>query len=252
MPYQFARERLNYAAFASGQVLHSLPGRPAFPARLASEIYQRSVALLPASAGPPYVLYDPCCGGAQLLTTLAYLHGETIAALIGSDIDADAVHLAARNLALVTLPGLDMRSTALAALAAQYGKPAHREALAHTVELRERLVELTQQRTITASVFQADALNAASVQAGLAGATVDLVIADVPYGQQTAWATSACGAYARPTTGVAAPGGAPPGARGPRRRRHCHRQGATRAARRLPAARPVANRQTPGHDGLVA
>ncbi|MGN6758376.1 MAG: rRNA methyltransferase, partial [Thermomicrobiales bacterium] len=35
MPYQFARERLNYAAFASGQVLHSLPGRPAFPARLA-------------------------------------------------------------------------------------------------------------------------------------------------------------------------------------------------------------------------
>jgi 23S rRNA (guanine2535-N1)-methyltransferase len=189
MPYQFARERLNYAAFASGQVLHSLPGRPAFPARLASEIYQRSVALLPASAGPPYVLYDPCCGGAQFLTTLAYLHGETIAALIGSDIDPDAVRLAARNLALVTLPGLDMRSTALAALAAQYGKPAHREALAHTVELRERLVELTQQRTITAGVFQADALNTTSVHAGLAGATVDLVITDVPYGQQTAWTT---------------------------------------------------------------
>ena len=190
MPYQFARERLNYAAFASGQVLHSLPGRPAFPTRLASELYQRSAALLHDSGTPPpYVLYDPCCGGAQLLTTLAYLHGETIAALIGSDIDPDAVQLAARNLALVTLPGLDARRAALADLAARYGKPAHQEALSRAAALRERLVEITQQRTITTAVFQANALNAADMRAGLAGTAVDLVIADVPYGQQTAWAT---------------------------------------------------------------
>ena len=41
MEYKFASERTNYTDLASGNVFYSLPGHPAFPVRLASEIYQR-------------------------------------------------------------------------------------------------------------------------------------------------------------------------------------------------------------------
>src|SRR5215210_5047561 len=103
MPYRFARERVDYSDFASGRVLYSLPGRTAFPVRLADEIFQRCLALRPPEARDgPLTLYDPCCGGATLLTTLGFLHGPKLAALIGSDADPDAVALAERNLALLT------------------------------------------------------------------------------------------------------------------------------------------------------
>ena len=45
MEYKFANEHANYADLASGHVFYSLPGHPAFPVRLASEIYQRCLAL---------------------------------------------------------------------------------------------------------------------------------------------------------------------------------------------------------------
>src|SRR5438128_795255 len=40
MPFKFAVERENYADYASGKVFYNLPGHPAFPVRLASEIFQ--------------------------------------------------------------------------------------------------------------------------------------------------------------------------------------------------------------------
>ena len=189
MPYLFATEHHNEADYGGGRVFYSLPGHPAFPVRLASEIFQRCLALREAEGlTAPCALYDPCCGGAYHLATLAYLHGERIASIAASDIDALALNLARRNLDLLTLPGLDRRIAELELLWADYGKRSHVEALASSERLRERLLALTERRAIPVSVFQADAtdLEAQAAAAGLVGA-VDVVITDVPYNRLSAW-----------------------------------------------------------------
>lgn len=185
MPYRFAQQRIDYSAFASGQVLQSFPGRTAFPVRAASEVFQQCASLLSAAGKVgPYTLYDPCCGGAQLLTTLAYLHGEHLARLIGSDIDSEAVQLAERNLALLTPAGLEARATALATLRDRFGKESHTQALAHARSLQPRLVALG---TLETRAFIADATSASALHAHLAPGTLDIVFADIPHGHQSVW-----------------------------------------------------------------
>jgi 23S rRNA (guanine2535-N1)-methyltransferase len=188
MPYQFAQQRIDYSAFASGQVLHSLPGRTAFPVRPASEIFQRCAAILSvAGSNGAHTLYDPCCGGAQLLTTLAFLHGDHLARVIGSDIDPEAIGLAERNLALLTPTGLDARIDALASLRERYGKASHAEALAHATTLRSQLSAFTASRAIETRTFVADATSPSALSQQLGTGTIDMVIADIPHGQQTTW-----------------------------------------------------------------
>src|ERR1044071_1824451 len=111
MQYQFEKEQLDYSDLASGRVFHSLPGHPAFPVRLASEIFQRCKANRETiyKNSTRCVLYDPCCGAAYHLSVLAYLHREHIQEVIGSDVDEKAVALAERNLELVSIVGLDKR-----------------------------------------------------------------------------------------------------------------------------------------------
>ena len=95
MTYRFARERVDNSDFATGRVLVSAPGRTAFPVRLADEVFRRCLALRPNQ--PPsqrVVLYDPVCGSAALLATLAFLHGEQLDWVIGSDADSEALLLA--------------------------------------------------------------------------------------------------------------------------------------------------------------
>ena len=164
------------------------PAHPAFPVRLASEIFQRCLALRAADGlTTPCALYDPCCGGAYHLATLAYLHGERIASIAASDIDADALALAQRNLALLTVPGLDRRIAELELLWADYGKRSHVEALSSAERLRERLLALTERHTIALSVFHADALDGSRILGELGARSVDVVITDVPYNRLSAW-----------------------------------------------------------------
>ena len=188
MAYRFVREREDYSALASGQVLHSAPGMTAFPVRLASEIFQRCVARLEdQGVTAPYVLYDPCCGGGQLLATLAFLHGEKLGAVVGSDFDPDAVRLAGRNLGLLTIAGLEERIAQLEELRERYGKESHTAAITAAERLRERLVAMTRGRILEKRVFQADATQASELQAGVEAGTVALVITDVPYGRHSSW-----------------------------------------------------------------
>ncbi len=188
MPYLFAAERRNEADYAAGRVFYSLPGHPAFPVRLVSEIFQRCLALRAADGlTAPVALYDPCCGGAYHLATLAYLHGERIASIAASDIDALVLDLARRNLDLLTLPGLDRRTAELEWLWADYGKRSHAEALESAERLRERLLALTERRSILIALFQADALDEADIITVLGAASVDVVIADVPYNRLSTW-----------------------------------------------------------------
>ena len=111
MPYLFVTEPRDYSDLASGKVLRSQPGYPAFPIRLASEIFQRCLARRAASQlTAPCVVYDPCCGAGYLLSVIALLHGEAIQTVIASDIDAQAVSLAERNLDLLNELGLITRT----------------------------------------------------------------------------------------------------------------------------------------------
>ena len=188
MPYRFAHERPDYTDFAAGPVLYSLPGRPAFPVRLTTEIFQRCQAHLQrAGSASPYTVYDPCCGSGYLLTTLAYLHWPALRRLAASDVDADVIPLATRNLSLLTLSGVDTRIAQLAELSRQFGKTSHAQALASAERLRARLLAYRQLPPISSQVFVANALDAAELRAHLAPGAIDIVITDLPYGQRTAW-----------------------------------------------------------------
>ncbi len=55
MAYRYALVRENYEDLASGGGLRSAPGFPAFPVRLASEMFQRALAL---HGEPAALLWD--------------------------------------------------------------------------------------------------------------------------------------------------------------------------------------------------
>ena len=191
MPYRFATERQNYADYAAGKVFYALPGHPAFPIRLASEIFQSCLATRKArNATTPCTLYDPCCGGAYHLSTLAYLHWNAIHEIIGSDIDEDVLALAQRNLALLTLVGLDRRIEEISGMQAAYGKASHVEALESATTLRQKL-ESVKTHPIKTRLFRADATDNQALSANLKEATVDIVMSDIPYGRLSEWQEAA-------------------------------------------------------------
>ncbi len=182
MPYLFATQDQDYSDFSSGRVLYSQPGAPAFPIRLASEIFQRALRWMKLERR--LCLYDPTCGGAYHLTTLGLLHGEVLRQILASDVSENVLGLAQRNLSLLTQAGLARREQEIQAMLAAYGKNAHTEALHSLSNLRQRLAELPEIKT---RVFQANALDAGELLTGLAGDPVDLVISDIPYGQLSHW-----------------------------------------------------------------
>jgi hypothetical protein len=184
MPYKFATEDQDFSDFAGGRVLYSLPGLPAFPVRLASEIFQRMLARLPGRPEKRLTLYDPTCGGAYHLAALGLLHGKAIGTIIASDIDPRALELAQRNLGLLSTDGLKRREQEIWRMLDQYGKESHAGALSSAAALKARLEGVS---PIRAHVFHADALDRSAIQNGLAGEAIHLVISDVPYGHLSAW-----------------------------------------------------------------
>jgi hypothetical protein len=190
MPYRFVQTRADYTDLAAGQVLYNLPGRPAFPVRLASEIFQRCLAVREgAGAEGPCILYDPCCGGGYLLTTLAYLHWPSLRAVIGSDVDPEALRLAEKNLSLLTRAGLDARIAQIEAMKALYGKESHARSLESALRL-SALWEEEFRLPLPARLFLADATDREQVSASLRGDAVDVVMTDLPYNQRTQWIVS--------------------------------------------------------------
>ncbi len=186
MQYKYAKEQQDYSDFASGRVFHSLPGHPAFPIRLASEIFQRCLEHRNAIYGISTLctLYDPCCGAAYHLSVLAYLHGEFIREIIASDVNEKAVELAKRNLGLLDMAGLDKRIDEITAMLEQYGKDSHRDALKSASVLKEKLSE---KHPLATKVFQANAMNGEEISRNIKPKSVDIIFTDVPYGQHSNW-----------------------------------------------------------------
>jgi hypothetical protein len=185
MVYHFAVEKQDYADYAGGRVFYSLPGQPAFPVRLASEIFQRCLAYR-RDAGP-VVVYDPCCGGAYHLSVLGFLHGQQVAEMVGSDVNTAVLPLAQRNLSLLTNEGLLQRIAELQQLHKSYKKPSHAEALASARRLRAKLQESLPERAISVKVFVADVMDGEAIRVGLNGRSADIIFSDIPYGWLTAW-----------------------------------------------------------------
>ncbi len=173
--YLHAVKRETYADLAGGGVLHSAPGYPGFPVRPAEEIFLRCAALLPPA---PLTLSDPLCGSGSLVAVLGLRHRARIAHVAATDADPDAVALAHRNLDLLSEAGLRRREAVLRERAAAFGKPGYLDAADAAARLRAQLADSGGDLPYTcevADVFTAEAKPA------------DVVICDVPYGEQTQW-----------------------------------------------------------------
>jgi 23S rRNA (guanine2535-N1)-methyltransferase len=186
MEYKFATEHANYSDLASGHVFYGLPGHPAFPVRLASEIYQRCLALRGQGISP-CTIYDPCCGAAYHLSVIAYLHWDSICRVICSDIDEKAVQLAERNLGLLTPGGMKRRSREISAMVRLYDKESHKGALESITHMQDQVNRLSAVRPVQTHVFLGNATEADSLREGLQGIGIDMVFSDIPYGQHSQW-----------------------------------------------------------------
>ncbi|HVF24915.1 MAG TPA: hypothetical protein VNA23_03450 [Anaerolineales bacterium] len=192
MQYKYVKSPLDYSDLASGRVFYSLTGHPAFPVRLASEIFQRCLASREKiyKTSTPCTLYDPCCGAAYHLSVLAYLHGEHIREVISSDIDGNAITLAKRNLELLTVAGLDRRIGEISQLFKLYSKDSHKDALESGYILKNRISALRQERPIATKIFQASATDGRAILKNIGPNSVDIIFTDVPYGQHSHWQSS--------------------------------------------------------------
>jgi tRNA G10 N-methylase Trm11 len=86
---------------------------------------------------------------------------------------------------------LDERIAEIAALLALYGKASHAAAHESAQRLGARLREMSATHQIATRLFQADATERAELARELRGIEIDVVIADVPYGQRSAWQSAA-------------------------------------------------------------
>ena len=185
MQYKYALSQ-DWEDFASGRVLHNFPGSPAFPARLASEIYQRCTAILKASGlEGPWRVWDPCCGGAHLLTVLGFLHGNTIDSIYAGDISEQAVEFASKNLGLLSTAGLASRQKQLQDDLRAFGKPSHQQAAISAERLAVRTKESSAWRIHVACRDAADWTND-HFSSGLP----EVLVTDLPYGNLVQWSGS--------------------------------------------------------------
>jgi hypothetical protein len=176
--YRFT-QRENHEDLASGRVLRSAPGRPAFPARLASEMFQQAVHDLGRTGG--LTVLDPLAGVGYLLTVVGLLHGDGIRRLLAVDVDAGVLDLGLANLALTSPSGIDSRIAELRAMADRFDREVHADAVASAERLRAQ-VRGCEHRFVTA-----DSLDAGSLATAIGEAKADVVLTDVPYGEQSTW-----------------------------------------------------------------
>jgi hypothetical protein len=102
-------------------------------------------------------------------------------------VDAESLSFAARNLGLLTAVGLHTRITELESLQHQFGKASHAEALQSAARLQQQLALNLAQHPIEMRLFPANALQPDELRRELAGQSIDVIVADVPYGRRAHW-----------------------------------------------------------------
>lgn len=180
MQFMYEIERKDYSDFSSGRVLHSAPETTAFPVRLTSELIYRCRSYL--NKNKKLTIYDPCCGGAHVLTIAGFLHGEAFSRVYGSDVNDKVIETANLNLSLLTKQGLERREHQLEADYQAYQKTSHYDALKSVERLKQ--VKMEQNSDVEkAEAFVCDITSKEHV----AVSDVNIVIADLPYGQMVSW-----------------------------------------------------------------
>jgi len=174
MEYKYGKNQ-NYEDFSSGRVLYQVEGMTNFPVRLAQEIYGRCLEYSPKKTN--ITLYDCCCGGAYLLTVLGFLNQASIGKLIGSDINEEILHIANKNLSLLSIEGIDKRIKEIEEMILNYQKQSHIDAKNSALKLKALIKADTEFH-----VFQADALNSINLKE-----RPDIIMTDVPYGNIVSW-----------------------------------------------------------------
>ncbi|BFH16114.1 hypothetical protein J6TS7_11870 [Paenibacillus dendritiformis] len=190
MEYIFETKQNGYEDFASGRVLYNARGTTAFPVRLASEIMQRCFRHLEGKGNDePYAVYDPCCGGAYMLTVVGLLHGHRMKRVVASDVNPEVLGIAEKNLSLLSADGMSRRKKELAYLLGQYNKPSHREALESVEKLAPLLTRSNIEETCS---FHHDVTATAAADLPVQAGGIDIVLTDLPYGEIVHW-QSECG-----------------------------------------------------------
>jgi len=180
MIYKYVKKKEPYNDLSSGRVLYNAPGFTAFPVRLASEIAQRCFAILESMGSKgPFTIYDPCCGGAYLLTYLGFLHSNRLYKIIASDYTPRAIDIAKKNLSLLQIKGIKKRIDELNSLANTYCKSSHKEAGRSALNLLKLI-----KPSMEIVCFKADI-----TQESDDPFKADIIIVDFPYGSLTQWNT---------------------------------------------------------------
>ena len=174
MEYKYGKNQ-NYEDFSSGRVLYQVEGMTNFPVRLAQEIYGRCLEHSPKKTN--ITLYDCCCGGAYLLTVLGFLNQDTIGKIFGSDINEEILHIAEKNLSLLTREGIDQRIKEIEEMISNYEKQSHIDAKNSAIKLKALI-----KADIQFKVFQGDAIKDINLQE-----KPDIIMTDVPYGNIVSW-----------------------------------------------------------------
>jgi 23S rRNA (guanine2535-N1)-methyltransferase len=186
--YKFETAREDYCHYASGNVFTSVPGATGFPVRLASEIFQTCFALRPIKAQKDrVVLYDPCCGIAHMLATIAYRHWARIKAIIGSDFDDRVLQVARRNLSMLTRLGLITKLEYLHEAQRLDPRTSRDNTLQSVQFFLDRLSMLEATNSIDYSLFRADVGCVQEVISGMRSRPADIVITDIPYAGLSHW-----------------------------------------------------------------
>jgi len=188
MEYVFEPVAKNFEDFASGRVLYNAHGTTAFPVRLASEIIQRCFEILKKKGKHDrYTIYDPCCGGAYLLTVIGLMHGHRMKRILASDSNPEILKIAEKNLSLLTRNGMRRREEQIQELFALYRKPSHLQSL----ESIERLSSLVNQSNIEEILcFHRDITMPETENGKMRIKDVHVVITDFPYGNLVSWTGS--------------------------------------------------------------
>lgn len=186
MEYFYEMTPRNFEDFASGRVLYNAHGTTSFPVRLGSEIIQRCFQILEDQGDKgPYTLFDPCCGGAYLLTVTGLLHGSRIRRIYASDINPDVLGIAVKNLSLLTEKGLQVRKEQLQELRELYHKPSHDEALKSAGQISSLISRLHMEEAVT---FEADITKSKDLPELCRN--INVVMTDLPYGDTVSWESS--------------------------------------------------------------
>jgi tRNA G10 N-methylase Trm11 len=124
-------------------------------------------------------LWDPCCGSGYLASVLGLLHRDRLTHVRATDVDEDAVGIAARNLELLTAEGLAERERELRRSALDFGRVAFVERAESARDLAAGLAAMGGDLPHESAVADVFALTEP--------VDADLVITDVPYGEMTHW-----------------------------------------------------------------